>query len=482
MASEYTTRIRLEKQGDGENANTWGLRLNTNVIDLVDEAIAGYEDISLAGGTEVSLTAQQATTDQSRNFGLRFTGTLTADTTVVIPAQEKIYFINNNTNGGYNVFIKTEIGSAVTVVGSGRSMMLATNGTSITTFKELDETVLATKDELSATSATLEARVNTASAAASVALARAVAVSALIPSLSATLETRINGVSSTLASTSATLNSRIDTASVAASVALARAITVSGTLETRIATVSSTFANTSATLDARINTASAAASVALARAVAVSSTLATSIATVSASLKSQITALSATMAASIADVRTSVKFATSANQLGGFTSSQFLRSDTTDSKTSGALTFSPNVSLVFSDDMIMYSSGGTTFNMNMVLSSIAIKNNSGSNKYTFSNDGNFTASGEVTAYSDQRLKDKIKTLDGNKAFDMRGVSFVKDGKEGSGVIAQELEQIAPELVNNSGEYKSVAYGNVVGYLIEAVKLLKKEIDELKGNK
>ena len=64
---------------------------------------------------------------------------------------------------------------------------------------------------------------------------------------------------------------------------------------------------------------------------------------------------------------------------------------------------------------------------------------------------------------------------------MRGVSFVKDDKKGSGVIAQEIEKIAPELVID-GEYKSVAYGNTVGYLIEAIKELKAEIEELKGGK
>jgi hypothetical protein len=62
---------------------------------------------------------------------------------------------------------------------------------------------------------------------------------------------------------------------------------------------------------------------------------------------------------------------------------------------------------------------------------------------------------------------------------MRGVSFTKDGKKGSGVIAQELEKVAPELVMD-GEFKSVAYGNLVGYLIEAIKELKAEIDELKN--
>jgi hypothetical protein len=65
---------------------------------------------------------------------------------------------------------------------------------------------------------------------------------------------------------------------------------------------------------------------------------------------------------------------------------------------------------------------------------------------------------------------------------MRGVSFTKDGEAGSGVIAQELQKVAPELVLEGEEYLSVAYGNLVGYLIEAVKDLKAEVDELKGAK
>lgn len=90
-----------------------------------------------------------------------------------------------------------------------------------------------------------------------------------------------------------------------------------------------------------------------------------------------------------------------------------------------------------------------------------------------------TASGDITAYSDARLKTDIHTLDGSIAFRMRGVEFKKDGRLSSGVIAQELEQVAPELVFDDGEFKTVAYGNLVGYLIEAIKGLKKEIEELK---
>ena len=68
---------------------------------------------------------------------------------------------------------------------------------------------------------------------------------------------------------------------------------------------------------------------------------------------------------------------------------------------------------------------------------------------------------------------------------MRGVSFIKDGQEGSGVIAQELEKIAPELVHTSEDEmgtKSVSYGHIVGYLIESIKDLKAEIEELKKDR
>ena len=95
--------------------------------------------------------------------------------------------------------------------------------------------------------------------------------------------------------------------------------------------------------------------------------------------------------------------------------------------------------------------------------------------------GAATFNNNVTAYSDERLKDNIETLDGSKVLDMRGVSFTRDGKEGSGVIAQELEKIAPELVKTADDEmgtKSVAYGNLVGYLIEAVKSQQNQIELL----
>ena len=92
MASTYTNRLGLEKQTDGENPNSWGAILNTNVIDLIDDAIAGYEIVSVSS-TGITLTDNQGSTDQSRNAALEFAGTLTANVTITVPAEEKTYFI-----------------------------------------------------------------------------------------------------------------------------------------------------------------------------------------------------------------------------------------------------------------------------------------------------------------------------------------------------------------------------------------------------
>jgi hypothetical protein len=99
------------------------------------------------------------------------------------------------------------------------------------------------------------------------------------------------------------------------------------------------------------------------------------------------------------------------------------------------------------------------------------------------NVGSVLATGNVTAYSDERLKDNIQTLQGSKVLEMRGVSYTKDGEASSGVIAQEIEKVAPELVHTAKDEmgtKSVAYGNLVGYLIEAIKDQQKEIEYMKS--
>ena len=129
MASTYTNRLGLEKQGDGDNPNSWGSILNTNVIDLIDDAIAGYEIVSVSS-TGITLSDNTGAVDQSRNASLEFAGTLTANVTITIPSEEKTYFIRENTTGSFAVQVKTVSGSAITLIQQNNSF-ISCDGTSI---------------------------------------------------------------------------------------------------------------------------------------------------------------------------------------------------------------------------------------------------------------------------------------------------------------------------------------------------------------
>ena len=118
MSSTYTTSLRLEKQGDGENPNTWGQKLNASVIALVDSAVAGYISVAVSS-VDVTLTTSNGGADQARSKTLEITGTLTANVAVIIPQLEKDYIVYNNTSGSYTVTIKTVAQAGVAVAQGG---------------------------------------------------------------------------------------------------------------------------------------------------------------------------------------------------------------------------------------------------------------------------------------------------------------------------------------------------------------------------
>ncbi len=163
--------------------------------------------------------------------------------------------------------------------------------------------------------------------------------------------------------------------------------------------------------------------------------------------------------------------------------------------TSGDLTFDVAADIILDagGSNVQFLHDGTTFGgVEDVSGSLRI-NSGTSTALTFSGvnatfagtlaSGAITSSGDVTAFSDMNLKSDIRTIPNalDKVSDMRGVYFTKDGEAGTGVIAQEVENILPEVVKD-GEYKSVAYGNMVGILIEAIKELKAEVEKLKESK
>lgn len=106
-------------------------------------------------------------------------------------------------------------------------------------------------------------------------------------------------------------------------------------------------------------------------------------------------------------------------------------------------------------------------------------------RLTLDTAGNLTAAANITAYSDERLKENIQLIPDAlaKVESVRGVTFTRkeDGSAGMGVIAQEIRKIAPEvIVIDKDGMMSVAYGNLVGLLIEAVKDLSGQVKELKA--
>tara|TARA_R110002111_G_scaffold45802_3_gene82750 strand:- start:857 stop:2272 length:1416 start_codon:yes stop_codon:yes gene_type:complete len=125
---------------------------------------------------------------------------------------------------------------------------------------------------------------------------------------------------------------------------------------------------------------------------------------------------------------------------------------------------------------------GTVFNCEInTPTDVGLGNLSSSGNYVT---GNFTSSGNITAYSDSSLKSNVHTLEDalSTVCSLRGVSFTRDDLHDQrqiGFIAQELEVVVPEVVCQlDNGIKTVAYGNVVALLVEAVKELKAEIERL----
>ena len=129
---------------------------------------------------------------------------------------------------------------------------------------------------------------------------------------------------------------------------------------------------------------------------------------------------------------------------------------------------------------------GTTFNCDIDSpSEVGLGNlsNSGNNL-----SGSFTATGNITAYSDASLKSNVSSIQDalETVAKLRGVSFTRNdlnNEKQIGFIAQEIEAEVPEVVFQlDNGIKTVAYGNVVALLVEAIKELKAEVEELTRSK
>ncbi len=187
--------------------------------------------------------------------------------------------------------------------------------------------------------------------------------------------------------------------------------------------------------------------------------------------------------------------AADSNLLDGIDSSAFLRSNANDTAT-GEITFNGRVNirghLDLSDNEYIYFGSGDDirffFDGSHMITDMRgtsynwyIRDN-GTNRFTFDDDGHFTASGNITAYSDLRLKKDLKVIPEalDKISQLSGYTYLKtskiDGKEfknETGLIAQQVKEVLPEAIhvdkNDEDGIMSVAYGNMVGLLVEGIK-------------
>ena len=225
----------------------------------------------------------------------------------------------------------------------------------------------------------------------------------------------------------------------------------------------------------------------------------------------------ATDAVTAAKIAANAVGASELNVSGNGTTSQFLRSDgdgtftwATPTDTNTTYTGDGNYGITISgtsirleDDRRRNSSSvdtysGNTHDYTFYDASVGIRwFTAGAEEMRLENDGDLHVDGNITAYSttvsDERLKTDIERIDGalDKVCALSGYTFTykHDGKASAGVVAQEVEKVMPSAViekelafqgEEGTQYKVVQYDQLHGLLIEAIKELKAEIEELKN--
>jgi len=136
-------------------------------------------------------------------------------------------------------------------------------------------------------------------------------------------------------------------------------------------------------------------------------------------------------------------------------------------------------------------SSDLTFQSDVSDKDIVFNGNDGGSTVTaltldMSSAGAATFNNNVTAYSDERLKSNIETIENGleKVEKLRGVTYTRDERDNIGVIAQEVEKVLPDIVLTADDMmgtKSVDYGRITAVLIEAVKELSARVKELENN-
>jgi hypothetical protein len=127
MASTFSTTLRLELIGDGDQSGIWGQTTNTNLGTLLEQSITGVVSITMTNAN-YTLTSFNGVSDEARNAVLVVGGTNAAVRDVIAPLVEKLYVVRNSTSGGFAVNIRAATGSSVSVP-NGATVWVYCDGT-----------------------------------------------------------------------------------------------------------------------------------------------------------------------------------------------------------------------------------------------------------------------------------------------------------------------------------------------------------------
>ena len=430
MASTYTANTGLEKIGSGEQAGTWGTTTNTN-FDIIDDTLNGVLSLTITGNT--TLTTSDGTASNGHHKVLLLGGTPSGAFNLTIDPndQQKWFFINNNS------------GQTCTVLqggGSGTTVALGATASAI----------------VYADGAGTNANVGTVSTD---------VLGDTSPQLGGNLDVNAKNINFGDAATAGS----DDTLQFGAAQDLK--IYHDG---------SHSYINDSGTGNLRLSSSQ----VDIMGGTDSGETMATFVDNGAVTLYND----------------NSVKLATSST---GIT----VTGNITNASGDFTLDVAGDISLDADGGDILFKDGGTTIatlsntSSDFVITTgvqdkdFIIKGDDGGSAITaltldMSAAGAATFNNDVTAFSDRRLKTDIKNIKNAlpKVMQMQGVYYkrndVEDAREQVGVIAQDMEAIVPEVVltaDDKMQTKSVDYGKLCAVLIESIKELKAEIDELKKN-
>jgi len=139
MTATYSDLLRLTKQATGDNNNTWGSVVNSGVIELLEDSIAGTVsvDVTTSGGTTISLTSNNGATDEARNAIINISGLPAATGTVIeVPAVSKTYLVKCSLQDTNTITVSPAGGGTGVSFADGDTRYVYCDGTNIHTVNE----------------------------------------------------------------------------------------------------------------------------------------------------------------------------------------------------------------------------------------------------------------------------------------------------------------------------------------------------------